>query len=101
MTGRWGALRRAWGEGVKPLAYVKEGSTVEVVYVIAGRGLARRLAEMGITQGAILKVLRSMSPGPVVVESVNRGGALPGWNRIALGYGVARKVMVREIGEGH
>jgi len=60
-----------------PLAFVEEGSLVKVVGIRAGWGLTRRLAELGLTEGSILKIVKSSPPGPVVVEVVN--GRVSGW----------------------
>lgn len=68
-----------------PLSMVAGGSEVEVAAVRAGWGLQRRLADMGMTPGTRIKLVSSRS-GPVVVEV--RG------SRLALGAGVAHKIMV-------
>jgi len=75
-------------EGVASLASLHEGDVGEVVYTVGGFGLVRRLAEMGLTPGVEIKVLRK-GPfrGPFEIEV--RGVAL------ALGRGVASKVFVR------
>ncbi|MHB9301533.1 FeoA family protein [Thermofilum pendens] len=49
-------------------------------------GLIRRLAELGFTKGARVRVLHSSPPGPVLV--MVKG------SRIALGRGVAMRVMI-------
>lgn len=69
-----------------PLAMLSENEEAVVVEVCGGRGLIRRLSEMGFTYGTKVKVLNSNSPGPVLVFI--RG------SRIALGRGVAMKIMV-------
>ena len=70
---------------VMPLAMMSEGEEGTVVHVTAGRGLARRLAEMGIGPGARVRVIRN-GPGPMLVSV--RGV------RMAIGRGIAMKVMV-------
>jgi ferrous iron transport protein A len=52
-----------------------------------GRGFASRLADMGILPGTILEILQSQSRGQIVIGF--RGG------RVAVGRGMAEKVMVR------
>lgn len=69
-----------------PLAMLSENEEAVIVEVCGGRGLTRRLSEMGFTYGTKVKVLNSNSPGPVLVSV--RG------SRIALGRGVAMKIMV-------
>ena len=74
-----------------PLAMASSGETVKVASVRAGWGLQRRLADLGITPGVRVRVVSSGKPGPVVLDV--RG------SRLALGYGVAHKIMVSTIGK--
>ncbi len=69
-----------------PLAFVPEGEEAVVVEVLGGKGLARRLYELGLMPGTKVKVLTSCSPGPLLIDI--RG------SRIALGRGVTMKIMV-------
>lgn len=68
------------------LGRARAGQTVKVVSLGAGWGLQRRLADMGLTPGAEVKVISSGRPGQVVIEV--RG------SRMALGHGVAMKILV-------
>lgn len=69
---------------------LNEGERGIVSHAVGGFGLLRRLAEMGLTPGAEVKVLRKgLFSGPVEIEV--RGVAL------ALGYGVASKVFVKPL----
>jgi len=78
------------GPGVLTLADVKEGTEVIVRNVVAGYGAAGQLAEMGITPGAVVKVVRKdVMIGPIEVEV---GGA-----RFLIGRGMASKVIVEPI----
>jgi len=69
-----------------PLAMLPENKEAAVIEVNGGMGLTRRLLEMGFTRGAKVKVLHSTPPGPILV--IVRG------SRIALGRGVAMKIIV-------
>jgi len=69
-----------------PLSMVPPGESVQVVTIRASWGLQRRLADMGLTPGVQVRVINSQRPGPVVVDI--RG------SRLALGHGIAHKVMV-------
>lgn len=69
------------------LSMVQSGELVQVVAVRAGWGLQRRLADMGLTPGVRVKVINSQGRGPVILDL--RG------SRLALGHGVAHKIMVR------
>jgi len=66
---------------------VQSGEVVQVVNIRAGWGLQRRLADLGLTPGVRVKVINSQGRGPVVLDL--RG------SRLALGHGVAHKIMVR------
>ena len=70
-----------------PLAFLGEGEVGVIVGIRAGRGLTRRLLAMGVVPGAEVRVLRSSGPGPILVEI--------GQTRVALGRGVAMKVIIR------
>jgi len=77
-------------EGVISLTSLREGEIGVVAYTVGGFGLVRRLAEMGLTPGVKVKVLRrGPFHGPFQVEV--RGVAL------ALGRGVASRVFVRPL----
>jgi ferrous iron transport protein A len=73
-----------------PLAMVPPGEAVTVAYVQAGCGLSRRLADMGLTPGTVLKVIRGDGAGPILIDI--RG------SRLMLGVGVAHRVMVEKAG---
>ena len=70
------------------LADLREGDKCTVVLALGGYGMVRRLAEMGLTPGTELKVVRSAPMhGPIEVSV--RGVSL------ALGQGIARRVLVK------
>ncbi|MBX5328682.1 MAG: FeoA family protein [Candidatus Bathyarchaeota archaeon] len=70
------------------LTCLEEGKSGVIVYAHGGYGLVRRLAEMGLTPGVEVKLIRKCPfRGPLEIEV--RGTAL------ALGYGVASKVFVK------
>ncbi len=75
-----------------PLAMASPGEVVQVVDIKAGRGLTRRLADMGLTPGVRIRVISSQMPGPVIIDL--RG------SRLALGHGVAQKILVIEVANG-
>ena len=66
------------------------GYRMPLADIRAGHGLARRLADMGLTPGTVLKVIRGDGAGPTLIDI--RG------TRLALGFGVAQKVMVEKVG---
>ena len=72
-----------------PLAMVVPGKLVTVTEVRDGRGLQRRLADMGLTLGVQIRVINGQMSGPVLIDL--RG------SRLALGRGIAQKIVVKEM----
>ncbi|MDP8215194.1 MAG: FeoA family protein [Candidatus Euphemobacter frigidus] len=69
------------------LAELGAGRSCRIMEPASGRGLTRRLEEMGIRAGKrAVKISGMPLRGPVVVQV--------GGTRIALGHGMARKIMV-------
>jgi ferrous iron transport protein A len=77
-------------EDVVSLTNLNDDEVGVIAYTVGGFGLVRRLAEMGLTPGVKVRVLRK-GPfrGPFEIEV--RGVML------ALGYGVASRVFVRVL----
>lgn len=73
-----------------PLALAAEGDKVRICLLRAGKGLEKRLLEMGLSLETELEVLQRHANGAVVVA---RGGM-----RLALGAGMAHKIMVAPVG---
>ncbi|MFP3952288.1 MAG: ferrous iron transport protein A [Candidatus Bathyarchaeia archaeon] len=69
-----------------PLIMLSEGEEGVVSEIHCGRGLRRRLAEMGFSLGERVRMIRNHSPGPVMVEVRD--------SRVSLGRGVSMKVVV-------
>jgi len=80
-------------EETSSLADLHPGESGIVVFALGGHGLVRRVAEMGLTPGSIVKVVRS-APFRGPIEISVRGVSL------ALGRGVASKIFVRRCKEG-
>jgi len=68
-----------------PLSMAKEGAKCEIQEVSAGRGLARRLAELGFIRGTKITVTRSETGAMIVFIN---------GQRFALSHGIAKKVFV-------
>jgi ferrous iron transport protein A len=69
------------------LTGVKEGQKVKVTDIEGGEGLSRRLENLGIRKGAVvIKVTAQSYKGPVIVKI--------GHTQVALGQGMAQKVLV-------
>lgn len=73
------------------LSTVPVGQKVRLISIQGGRKLIRRLLALGITQGNELEVLHHRGGGVVV----GRGG-----NRVALGAGVADKLLIEVLTDG-
>jgi len=93
-----------------PLAFVRDGEVVRIISIDAGPGLARRLSEMGLVPGAVVKASKAAGPGPVMVEPcdiskstyttrpwVVKGFGCPFRGKIAIGFGVAMRILVEPI----
>ncbi|NJF25955.1 ferrous iron transport protein A [Thermococcus sp. Bubb.Bath] len=74
---------------VVPLIGLEPGERGVVVNIAGGSGLRSRLYAMGIAPGVIIRVLEKHQFGPVVVEA--------GTTRLAVGRGMAGKVLVRKV----
>lgn len=72
---------------VFPLSVVEEGKTVRIIKIVGGRGLVRRLHEIGLLPGAEITIVRNSGFGPVIIRNDVSG-------TFSLGFGVAKKIMV-------
>lgn len=80
-------------KGTVPLLSLNEGERGIFVRAIGGYGLVRRLADMGLTPGAEVKIVRKcVFGGPVEIEV--RGVTL------AIGRGIAARIMVKPTKAG-
>ncbi len=74
--------------GGMPLVMASPGKLLTVIGINAGRGLQRRLTDMGLTPGVQIRVMNDQCAGPVLIDL--RG------SRLGLGRGVAQKILVKE-----
>ena len=79
----------AGSKPVMPLAMARPGEMVELVDVRGGRGLQRRLAEMGLGPGSPFTVETSGRPGPFVIRVKG--------SRLILGHGMVTRIFVRPV----
>lgn len=68
-----------------PLPLAPVGKPVRVIEFRAGKNMEHRLASMGVTVGSIINPLEQGHGGIIVAI---------GNTRLALGYGIAHKIMV-------
>jgi Fe2+ transport system protein FeoA len=72
------------------LIKLKEEESAEIVSIQGGRMATKRLADLGLTPGTKIKILRKgLFGGPVEIEV--RG------SRLVLGRGIASKIVVKKI----
>jgi Fur family transcriptional regulator, ferric uptake regulator len=76
-------------QAIMPLAMASPGEYVRIVGFHGGKVMERRLASMGLNQGAEVEVIKSSGPGALIVAA--------GETRIALGVGMAGKILVSTI----
>ncbi len=72
-----------------PLSAAKEDVELRLVGTRCGRGLCLHLAAMGLRPGALIRVVRTHGPGPLIVAMGN--------TRMALGRGIAHHLFVVPI----
>jgi ferrous iron transport protein A len=76
----------------KLLSLVKQGENVKIIgFERHGVTFLRRLQEMGILPGEVVKVVRNANLGPVEVIVKN--------SHLAIGRGIAAKIYVEELNE--
>ena len=69
---------------------VSPGKRSKIVSLAGGRGMQERLISMGMGPGAEIEVIRKGAPGPFIVAV--------GEARLAIGAGMAQKIMVSDNG---
>ncbi len=69
-----------------PLSLVLPGEQVVIDRLVGGRQVQQRLADMGLTPGTTIEVIKASGPGPIIVAF--RG------SRLALGRGLSQQVLV-------
>jgi len=70
-----------------PLTMALPGEEVTLVSIQGGRGVRSRLHSMGLIPGIKLRVLNSGTPGPFLISVRDF--------RLAIGYGIAKKILVK------
>lgn len=73
-----------------PLTALKEGEKAIMVYALGGKGLIKRLSEMGLTPGTEILIKRT-APFHGPIQIIVRGVSL------ALGRGIASKIFVKPV----
>lgn len=71
-----------------PLTMADEGAPLRILALLGGKGLAMRLTELGLNVGTEIRVVQRQGGGLLVAR---------GESRIALGGGMATKVLVAPV----
>jgi len=74
-----------------PLSAAPCGECLRLVGIEGGRRLRRRLAELGLNPGSVVRVVQRQSGGPLIL-------AVKGDARMAIGRGMAHKIIVAPLG---
>lgn len=75
-------------ERIIPLIMLRQGNKAEIVANQSyGRGLLRRMEDLGLNIGAEIEVVTAGNPGPFLLTVQEQ--------QLALGQGLANKIMVK------
>lgn len=74
--------------GILPLSMIAPGQRIRLVEITAGRRLRRRLTELGLTPGVEIEIVQDQG-GPLLLAVRD--------TRLALGRGMAHKIIVRPV----
>jgi ferrous iron transport protein A len=69
---------------------MREGERVKVSRVLGGRGLIRRMMDMGLRPGTEIEIISASKTGPVVIRLEGQ--------RLGIGFGMAKKIFVDPAG---
>lgn len=69
-----------------PLSSAEVGTRVRIAALLAGRGMAERISDMGLPVGSEIEIVQRQSGGRMVVAR--------DFARVALGGGMAQKILV-------
>lgn len=73
-----------------PLALIEDGEKVEIVdFIKKGKAIFCHLRDIGLFTGKVIEVLKNQGHGPVLLKIDD--------SRIAIGRGMAMKIMVRRL----
>ncbi|MBN2469384.1 MAG: ferrous iron transport protein A [Anaerolineae bacterium] len=70
-----------------PLNMAVPGETVELVEIRGGRRMRKRLADLGLCVGMLVRIIQGTSSGPMLLAFKEDA-------RLAIGSGIAHKIIV-------
>ncbi len=68
---------------------IPEGEKAEIIHLAGGYAFMRRLQEMGLIPGQIVRIIRNSSVGPVEISVLG--------THLAIGRGIAAKIIVKPV----
>ncbi|HLV10386.1 MAG TPA: FeoA family protein [Halanaerobiales bacterium] len=72
------------------LNQLRIGEKGEIIELMGGYGVKKRLNALGIREGKeVTKISSSFLKGPVTIQA--------GQSRIAIGYGMAEKILIKKV----
>lgn len=72
-----------------PLVVCGNSTTVQIVSLLGGKGLRRKLMTMGMMPGSFWRVVQNFHGGPIILENNE--------TRIGIGQGMAQKILVKIV----
>lgn len=69
-----------------PLALARKGERVKVSRVSGGKGIVKRMMDLGLRSGTEVEIVSTSSAGPFVIRL--------GRQRLGIGFGMAQKILV-------
>lgn len=73
-----------------PLTMASPGEDIKLIAINGGQRIRKRLADLGLTPGTVLRVVQADAWGPLIVAFKDDA-------RLALGRGMAHKIMVEPL----
>ena len=73
-----------------PLNMISPGAKARLVEIRGGQKLNKRLADLGLTTGEVVRLVQGGTSGPLIVAFKND-------TRLALGHGVAQQIVVELV----
>lgn len=69
-----------------PLALIREGERAKVAKISGGRGLVRRMTDLGLRPGAEVEIISATRNGSFIIRL--------GEQRFGVGFGMTKKIFV-------
>lgn len=71
-----------------PISFAERGTTVLLTEIRGGDKVSQRLSELGLNVGSSVRIVQSDLSGPMILAVMNDA-------RLAIGQGMAQKIMVK------